>query len=119
MSTDGTPPMKIYGNTVVHVGYARTDTVLHDGKIVPAVPHDTDIYRATALRLGYGADTAALCIEHEIAHVALAHFLMLPESPVMRAVADGDFTNAALLDLEEAAVLAVQAFSRVAGGRIQ
>lgn len=37
----------------------------------------------------------------------------------MRAVADGDFTNAALLDLEEAAVLAVQAFSRVAGGRIQ
>jgi len=43
--------LRFGGNTVeLYAGHTRT--VLADGTVVWAVPHDTDDYRATAARLG-------------------------------------------------------------------
>jgi hypothetical protein len=47
------------------------ETVFPDGSRVPAAPHDSDQYRATAVACGYGDDTWRLCREHEIAHTTL------------------------------------------------
>jgi hypothetical protein len=88
-------------------------TILPSGVEIPATPHDTDAYRTTARDHGYGADTLALCQEHELMHVALAAWLGLPVSPTLQAVASGDVTPVA--DAEEAAVMAVQRYARAVG----
>lgn len=67
------------------------ETVFHDGTRVPASPEDTDQYRATARRLGYGIDTWALCRDHELSHTQLAELLGLPYSPTLWAVAHGHY----------------------------
>lgn len=54
-----------------------------------ARPHDTDEYRETAARCGYGADTWALCWQHEALHHLLAPLLGYPWSPTLRAVSLG------------------------------
>jgi hypothetical protein len=88
-------------------------TTLPSGEQIPATPHDTDGYRATAREHGYGADTTLLCQEHDLTHVALAAWLGLPVSPTLQAVADGREWEHAWI--EEAAVLAVQRYARVMG----
>jgi hypothetical protein len=86
-----------------------------DGTLVPGEPEDTDTYRQTAQRYGYGSDTLGLCIDHEIVHVALGAWLGV-DSPTMRAVRQGHLDDdVALRRLEEAAVLAVQQYARAAG----
>jgi hypothetical protein len=65
------------------------ETVFPDGSRVPAAPHDSDEYRATAASLGYGEDTWRLCREHEIAHTTLLQRLGLKYSPTLWAVAHG------------------------------
>lgn len=65
------------------------ETVLRDGATVPAAPHDTDEYRATAAALGYGDDVWRLCREHEVAHTTLMQRLGLQYSPTLWAVAHG------------------------------
>lgn len=50
---------------------------------------------------------------HEVTHSLLAHWLGLPESPTMRGVADGSYWPE--WEAEEAAVLGVQRFARMAG----
>ena len=59
------------GHNRVEIDDASARTTLHDGKQIPAVPHDTDSYRATAERLGYGSQTGRMCGEHELLHTAL------------------------------------------------
>lgn len=103
-----------FGKTLVLVGERGCMTVLPDGKRVPACPHDTDEYRATAERLGYGADTTRMCIEHELAHNWLDHALGMPVSPVMHAVAHGE-PDCALHGLAEDAVMALQAYANALG----
>jgi hypothetical protein len=80
---------------------------------VPARPQPNDGYRLRAIELGYGEDTALLSREHELTHHLLAHWLGLAASPTLAAVARG--TTDAHWRLEEAAVLAVQAFARAKG----
>lgn len=77
-------------------------------------PHSTGCYRATAERLGYGADVLSMTREHDPLHARLCDWLGLPDSySLRRAVGlDADPTMAAL---EEDAVLAVQRFMRRAG----
>ncbi len=84
-----------------------------DGTQVLGWPENTDSYKATAAKHGYGTDTTALCIEHEVLHVVLAHWLRI-ESHAMQA-ARGMLAHRGLCELEEAAVLAIQAYIRAIG----
>lgn len=104
--------MSLYliGQTAVAVMPGHVTTMLHDGALVHAVPHDTDDYGATAKRLGYGEDRDRMNRDHELLHSLIAAMLGQPESPVMRAVAEdrGEHDADGLLGIEEDAVLAVQ-----------
>ena len=92
---------------------------LPSGEVVLGTPHDTDAYRATARQLGYGDDTLAMCRDHDPLHALLAQWLGLEASYALRQAAGllhpADAEKAAA---EETAVLAVQRFMRVAGGRL-
>jgi hypothetical protein len=89
-------------------------TVTHlPGGHVPARAQDTDEYRQRAHDLGYGDDTALMSREHELAHTMLAGWLGLPYSPTLQGVATGDTWPH--WHLEEAAVLALQAYARALG----
>jgi hypothetical protein len=83
------------------------ETQFPDGTLVPAVPEDTDAYRATARSLGYGADTARMNREHDPLHSWLAEKLGLPHSPVLWAVAHGTLAQGDF-GAEEALTLAFQ-----------
>ena len=99
---------------------ANRTTTLYDDIItpVPAEPEDTDAYRARAIALGYGSDTAAMSRDHELGHHLLAHWLGLPHSPTLHAIAGGNL-NHPLWRLEEGAVLALQAFAMAQGIRLE
>jgi hypothetical protein len=92
---------------------------LPSGEVVLGAPHDTDAYRATARQLGYGDDTLAMCRDHDPLHALLAGWLGLEVSYGML---DGagrlDPADAEKAAAEEAAVLAVQRFMRLAGGTL-
>lgn len=105
----------VLGWTVVELwGHDFTRTILPDGTEVPAAPQDDDSYRERAAVLGYGADTASMSREHELAHVLLSYILGLPESPALRAAAN-DAGPSDLTGMEEDAVMAIQRFARAAG----
>lgn len=93
-----------------------TSTVIEypDGTSVYGEPENTERYRQTAHDHGYG-DTLHYCIDHEIMHVALENLLGY-SSPTMQAVRLGDLDQQLpLRELEEAAVLAIQRYTRAAG----
>jgi hypothetical protein len=98
---------------VVEVYADHTRIWFADGGTVDGAPEDTDDYRATAQRHGYGDDTLRLCKEHEVTHIALCHWLGVA-SPTMQLVRHGT-GQPHLNHLEETAVLAVQHFARAAG----
>jgi hypothetical protein len=85
-----------------------------DGTSVPGCPHDTDSYRETAEDYGYGPDTMALCVEHELTHGALGAWLGVP-SPVMLELRGSKVADPVVASREEAAVLAIQAYARAIG----
>lgn len=93
------------------------ETIFADDSKVPAAPQQTEDYRATAERLGYGVDTWLMCKEHEEAHTTLLQSLGLRYSPTLWAVAHGH--HAAIPDspgemaAEEDLVLAYQRWQRV------
>ncbi len=105
--------LRFAGNLIEHWPDC-TRTVLVNGDEVVAAPQDNDEYRATAVRLGYGADTSRMMRDHEATHTALAVLLRLPESPTLRRVALG-LESTPLTDLEEEAVCAIQTFANAAG----
>src|SRR4051812_35498735 len=100
------------GDAVVSIHGRGTCISWPDGTLVPGEPEDTDSYRNTALELGYGDDTVALCQDHELLHVALCHWLGF-DSPLMEALrrAPEELAGHDIRMLEEAAVLAVQKFA--------
>ena len=103
-----------FGAVMVQVWPSSIVTILGDGQQVYAMPQDNDEYRATAERLGYGADTSRMSREHELLHSALAFWLGLAESPTVGRVARGE-GNTRLTGLEEDAVCAIAAFCNAAG----
>jgi len=104
-----------FDSTLIEVHADSTRITFADGTVVTGAPEDTDSYRATAERHGYGADTLQLCKEHEVLHIALCHWLGI-DSPTMRLVRHGDDARLHRLNrLEEDAVLAVQKFAKAAG----
>jgi hypothetical protein len=92
---------------------------LPSGDVVLGEPQDTDAYRATARQLGYGDDTLAMCRDHDPLHALLAAWLGLE---VSYSLLDGagllDPADAEKAAAEEAAVLAVQRFMRLAGATL-
>ena len=108
------PAPLIFGGTAVAHDGPYTITTLPGGARIVAAVENTDAYRVTALRLGYGSDTLRMMREHEAGHAWLAHVIGLPESPTLRNVADG-LGDTALTGLEEDAVCAIQRFARMAG----
>jgi hypothetical protein len=105
-----------FGDVVVLVDDRGTLITWSDGTSVPGEPEDTDSYRKTAIELGYGDDTLAMCQEHELLHVALCYWLGVP-SPVMEALRrrPAEMAGAETRELEEAAILAVQKFAKATG----
>lgn len=92
---------------------------LRCGAVIEGRPHDSDEYRATAARLGYGGDTLAMCREHDPLHALLCDWLGLPESYALRDAAGTlDEAERELAAIEEEAVLAVQRLMRRGGGRL-
>jgi len=104
----------LFGETVVSFDEGQALTTLPDGFEVHALPHDTDSYRETARRLGYGADVAQLCIEHELTHSWLLASLGQPCCPALHAVAHG-LPETVLHGLIEDAVMAVQRLANALG----
>ena len=90
---------------------------LASGTVVVGCPHDTEEYRATAASLGYGDDTVAMCRDHDPLHQALCSWLGVGESFALRCAA-GERREDELSAAEEAAVMAVQRFAKLAGARL-
>lgn len=77
-----------------------------------AVPRSDQI--DTARRLGYGNDIDALTRDHDTTHAAMCDWLGLPASFSLTMAAGGE-VDADLAEAEEAAVMALQRFMRLAG----
>jgi hypothetical protein len=91
-------------------GYTRTRFA--DGRRCIAEHREQPGQRELAASLGY-TSAAEMNRRHDLAHTVLSTWLGLPHSPTLRGVADGNFWPHH--KLEEAAVLAVQAFAVAAG----
>lgn len=111
--------MKLRNGTKIEIKPNGSCVVLPCGLVVEGQPHDTESYCATARELGYGDDILAMCREHDPLHALLCAWLGLPSSYSLRyAAGDLDHADRHLADVEEAAVMAVQRFMRMAGGRL-
>lgn len=79
------------GDAVIRIDHVAhwMETVYEDGTRAPAAPQDTDEYRATAARLGYGTDTWRQCVEHEVLHTWVALKMGRPHSTILWNVAHG------------------------------
>jgi hypothetical protein len=105
--------------TVVEILPTGSRVTLPGGAIVYGEPHDTDEYRATAARLGYGADTLLLAQQHDPIHCLLAAWLDLPVSYAMLDAAGLlDEDEREIAEMEEQAVLSVQRYMRRVGARL-
>lgn len=115
----GETPRDIADFGAVRVQCGPDWTCTHDartGRTVFGAPEPTPAYALLARQIGYGADTARMCVDHELMHSALAHLLGLPASPTLTRVAVDPAAPATdLTRLEEMAVLAVQAYALQAG----
>jgi hypothetical protein len=104
---------RLRNGTLVEVLPTGSRITLPNGAVVDGAPHDTDEYRATAERLGYGADALALCQDHDPLHAWIADALGLPDSFALRCAA-GLEKESELSAAEECAVLALQRFMKLA-----
>lgn len=87
--------------------------------VILGEPHDTDEYRITARELGYNENTLAMCQDHDSLHVALCKWLGLGTSfSMLAAVGKLPDDQKHLAAIEEAAVLAVQRFMKLSGGKL-
>src|SRR5215213_9615400 len=111
-SSEGTKVRKRFwvGAACVELLEQGTRISWPDGTVVLGQPHETESYKETARSYGYGEDVGQLCTEHEVTHVALAHWLGFP-SQVMDMLR-GKQSSIHLQELEENAVLAIQAYMR-------
>lgn len=99
--------------TVVEVDGCSTAILLPDGRIVEGRPQRTAEQAATARELGYGDDVEAMVADHDPMHALLCDWLAIEVSPALFGT-----RTAEVRDAEEAAVLAVQKFMRLARGRM-
>jgi hypothetical protein len=106
------------GSCCIDVYDEGVDTVFSDGVICTALPHDDEHYGDVCRRLGYPDDAAGRlrqCQDHEIAHTIVGVLAGRGYSPTLWAVAHGEEIDPIENGLEEAATLALQAYSRRVG----
>lgn len=103
---------RLRNGTLIECLAVGSRVTLPDGAVVEGAPHDTDAYRATSERLGYGDDTLQLCRDHDPLHAIVAAVFGLGASYSL-AVAAGLRPADALSSAEEEVVLAVQKFVRL------
>jgi hypothetical protein len=105
---------RLRNGTLVEILPTGSRITLPNGAVVDGAPHDTDEYRATAERLGYGATRSRFArITTRCTH-GLRIALGLPDSFALRCAA-GLEKESELSAAEECAVLALQRFMRLAG----
>lgn len=109
--------MRLRNGTLIERPAWGSRVTLPDGSVVLGAPHDTESYRETARRLGYGDDVVQLAREHDPLHVWLCDALGLPDSPALRVSAGLDADNE-LAQAEEGAVMGLQEFCRKAGVKL-
>jgi hypothetical protein len=85
-------------------------TILDGRWRIPAAPMDAPEYAAMAEDLGYGADLARMCAEHEAMHSYLSARLGGERSPTLLHVAGGADVPEANRLAEESLVLEAQRF---------
>lgn len=103
--------------TVIEILPWGSRVTLSTGHVVDGVPHDSESYRETARRLGYGADTLAMCQHHDAFHAHLCGWLDLGDSRSLR-VAAGLEAASEVSEAEEQAVMSIQRFARLAGFKL-
>jgi hypothetical protein len=101
--------LQLRNGTHITVGRSWAVTRLPNGRELHAHP-DEDSAEA-ARRLGYGDDVAAMTREHDPLHSRLCDWLGMPHSFSLMSAAGCD-ADPQLVELEEAAVIAVQKFKR-------
>lgn len=109
-----TAPIRL-GACHITIEPQHVSTRLPGGREVLGMPMSDAGYRRTAREHGYGEDVARMCRCHEVTHSLIAHWLGLPCSPVFRRVAGGDHEADDLTRVEEAAVLALEAYANAMG----
>lgn len=90
------------------------ETVFHDGRTWPAIPHpELPHYHVIAHRCGYGDDVLAYCREHEVCHHLVAEWFHDTRSGVLWNLAhDLPQSDSAAGVLEEIAAQTLQRFIR-------
>lgn len=106
-----------FGTVTVEIYLGYTVTRFDDGKEVVGLHAEQPGQADTAARTGF-ASVVEMNVEHDMMHSRLAYMLGLPHSPALWDVAHG-VPATALHDLEEDAVLAVQAYARAARSRFK
>ena len=106
------------GDCITVVDEFIVNTYLPNG-IVIGIACDTEDYRATAKRLGYGDDIDRLNRDHELAHTLCAQFLGLPACPVFVRLADNVDVATEMTGAMEDFILAFQRVSLILGLDVQ
>jgi hypothetical protein len=101
-----------YGSVITVDDRGHTKITAPDCRTVHGAPQYNAEQAATARALGYGEDVAAMVADHDPLHALLADWIGLGESAAL--FGGRPEVEAA----EEAAVLAVQKYMRLAGGRM-
>lgn len=101
---------------VVRVGPGRTEVVLNSGRVVVGVPQRDEEQAQTAAELGYD-DPVRMVEDHDPLHAMLSSWIGL-ESFALRVAAGELAEDDIRASIEEDAVLALQKFMRVCGGRM-
>lgn len=103
---------RLRNGTRIAISGNYTVVALPDGKIVRGRPQQNAEQMQTAHDLGYGNDVNAMVADHDPLHALLCDFLGLSTS---FSLSGG---NETIARSEEAAVLAVQKFMKLSGGRL-
>jgi hypothetical protein len=109
--------MRLRNGTLVERLPWGSRVTLPNGTVVLGAPHETESYRETAQRLGYGDDVLQLARDHDPLHAVLADWLNLPDSPALRVAAGLDGPSA-LAGADEDVVMTLQRFCRLAGVKL-
>jgi hypothetical protein len=101
-----------FGEVTVRITDGFTNTRMPDGAVVQATHDEQEGQAALAAELGYDS-AAELNRHHDLAHSLLSRMIGLEASPTLTGVASRAYFK--YWEVEEQAVLALQAFCKVAG----
>jgi hypothetical protein len=107
--------LELSNGTTIEIGAEIVRTTLPGGAVVTAIPRGDAEQARTAQELGYGAEVAAMTRDHDPLHSVLADWLGMPCSEALLVAAGDNSTDPMLAELEERAVIALQALMVAVG----